>query len=277
MRIITSLQFTSLIRRFATKRYASGKETELFGIVFPHPVGLGSGIERDASCVNSWQDLGFSFVEVGPLTVSPQACQREASGRRIRTARGKDTRDINPGVMRAIKNLGKRRPGTIVAGNLLYSRDSDPAQAAVDYKHSFALLYEFVDYFVVPANRPGQPADDVDIPYLDATVSPLLDFRIGMDVIKPVVLKLMTRVSEADLEAVVDYSLRNGVDALSVDASQVRIAVALAGTRMPIIAHSARSAAHSAEALSQGAALVEVGASLALEGFSIVRKILKRI
>ncbi len=276
LRLLTHLPLTGSLVRFSRKKESAGHERELFGIRFTNPVGLAPGIERTGENVDEWARIGFSFIETGPLTPLPQdAAESSRRGRRIRTVRGKESRDINQGVLDAISFLSRRKAGTIVAGNLLYGRDADEQQAVADLSRSFSLLQDFVDFFVIPVARPGKPASDVSIPYLNAAVDPLLDNRMGLDIIKAVVLKLGAPVAPEDLDALLDYALRSGVDGLVVPASQVREAVEKSRGLIPIIASGARTASHAAQLIAQGASLVEAGSALAYEGFSVVRKILK--
>lgn len=276
LRLLTHLPLTGSLVRFSRKKESAGHERELFGIRFTNPVGLAPGIERTGENVDEWARIGFSFIETGPLTPLPQdAAESSRRGRRIRTVRGKESRDINQGVLDAISFLSRRKAGTIVAGNLLYGRDADEQQAVADLSRSFSLLQDFVDFFVIPVARPGKPASDVSIPYLNAAVDPLLDNRMGLDIIKAVVLKLGAPVAPEDLDALLDYALRSGVDGLVVPASQVREAVEKSRGLIPIIASGARTASHAAQLIAQGASLVEAGSALAYEGFSVVHKILK--
>ena len=46
--------------------------TEVFGKVFPNPVGLAAGFDKHGMAINQLMDLGFGFVEVGSVTPEPQ-------------------------------------------------------------------------------------------------------------------------------------------------------------------------------------------------------------
>ena len=46
---------------------------EVFGLKFPHPLGLAAGFDKDAEVPRQLLGLGFAFVEVGTLTPRPQA------------------------------------------------------------------------------------------------------------------------------------------------------------------------------------------------------------
>ena len=50
---------------------AIGLEREVFGIKFYNPVGLGAGLDVNGELYNDLNDLGFSFVEIGPFAEVP--------------------------------------------------------------------------------------------------------------------------------------------------------------------------------------------------------------
>ena len=45
----------------------------VFGLDFPHPIGLAAGFDKNAEAADGALACGFSFVEVGTLTPRPQA------------------------------------------------------------------------------------------------------------------------------------------------------------------------------------------------------------
>src|ERR1700734_1925707 len=47
-------------------------ERTVFGVKFPHPVGLAAGFDKNAVALPAWQALGFAFVEAGTITARAQ-------------------------------------------------------------------------------------------------------------------------------------------------------------------------------------------------------------
>ena len=45
---------------------------EVMGVIFPNPVGLAAGFDKDAKHVVGLSALGFGFIEVGTVTPVPQ-------------------------------------------------------------------------------------------------------------------------------------------------------------------------------------------------------------
>ncbi|MBO6170314.1 MAG: hypothetical protein J6O51_10165 [Bacteroidales bacterium] len=90
-----------------------GLEREVFGLDFYNPVGLGAGLDVAGEMYNDLNDLGFSFVEIGPF---------------------KDSASIR----KAITKLQSDAPNDILA-----------ACIAGSYLPSFCLAYDFCDFFVI--------------------------------------------------------------------------------------------------------------------------------
>lgn len=89
-----------------------GLEKEVFGLSFYNPVGLGAGLDLKGDLYDDLEDLGFSFVEIGPL---------DATATR-----------------HAIANIQKNPQDDILA-----------ACICKDFLLSFSLAYDFCDMFVI--------------------------------------------------------------------------------------------------------------------------------
>ena len=44
----------------------------LFGLNFPNRVGLGAGMDKNASALGAWEAMGFGFIEAGTITALAQ-------------------------------------------------------------------------------------------------------------------------------------------------------------------------------------------------------------
>jgi hypothetical protein len=110
-----------------------GLEREVFGLDFYNPVGLGAGLDVHGELYNDLNDLGFSFVEIGPF----------ADFKAIRRAIAKIQQDPQDDILAAC-----------ISG---------------DHLRSFCLAYDFCDFFVIeiPENSDMDLFDDL----LDARIS----------------------------------------------------------------------------------------------------------
>jgi dihydroorotate dehydrogenase len=64
------------VKNLITKKFSCASnllETELFGLQFKNPVGLGAGFDKNALYLNELEALGFGFVEIGTVTPLEQS------------------------------------------------------------------------------------------------------------------------------------------------------------------------------------------------------------
>lgn len=111
----------------------TGLEREVFGLNFYNPVGLGPGLDIDGTLYNDLNDLGFSFVEIGPFT------------------------DIKV-IRKAISRIQEDPQDDILA-----------ACISSDYLELFCLAYDFCDFFVIDIS--GNPDMEVFDAILDARLT----------------------------------------------------------------------------------------------------------
>ena len=110
-----------------------GLEREVFGLDFYNPVGLGAGLDVAGELYNDLNDLGFSFVEIGPFP---------------------DVKSIR----KAIANIQADPQDDILA-----------ACISGDYLRSFCLAYDFCDFFVIDIT--DNPETDIFDDLLDARLT----------------------------------------------------------------------------------------------------------
>lgn len=191
---------------------------EVFGLNFPNPVGLAGGLDKNGEFYNDMADYGFGFVEIGSLTPKPQdgnpkpRCFRVPQDKAIINRFGIN----NKGVKNAVEHLKKERPEVIVAANISKNTTSINEDAAKDYETSFALLYDFVDMFVVNVSCPNVVGLTAlqDISFLSDIVDRLLDLRRYYDTYRPILLKVSPDLSREQMDDIIDYCLRSGIDGI---------------------------------------------------------------
>ena len=127
----------------------------LFGLQFPNPVGLAAGFDKDGVATSMWSSLGFGFAEIGTVTSLAQPGNPRPRLFRL------------PNDEAALNRMGFNNCGAAAMEELLAKRTSEPnpiipiginlgkskvtplEEAANDYRHSFSLLKNYGDYFVV--------------------------------------------------------------------------------------------------------------------------------
>ena len=210
--------FARSIMRSIYLKETPSLEKEVFGITFPNPVGLAGGLDKNGEHYNDLANCGFGFVEIGSLTPKPQdgnpkpRCFRVPQDRAIINRFGIN----NKGVKNAVEHLKRDRPNVIVAANISKNTTSINEDAAKDYETSFALLYDFVDMFVVNVSCPNVVGLTAlqDISFLSDIVDRLLDLRRYYDTYRPILLKVSPDLSTEQLDDIIDYCLRSGIDGI---------------------------------------------------------------
>ena len=307
--------FARSIMRAMYKKESPTLEKEVFGLNFPNPVGLAGGLDKNGEFYNDMANFGFGFVEIGSLTPKPQdgnpkpRCFRVPQDRAIINRFGIN----NKGVRNAVEHLKKDRPEVIVAANISKNTTSINEDAAKDYETAFALLYDFVDMFVVNVSCPNVVGLTAlqDISFLSDIVDRLLDLRRYYDTYRPILLKVSPDLSSEQLDDIIDDCLRSGIDGIvagnttrkrdGLTISQERIDEigngGMSGApvhkknlelvryihqksegRLPIIGVGGIMSGEDAKAmLDAGASLVEIYSGFIYEGPGLVKKIITHL
>ncbi len=218
LNVLRYIPFARSIVRAIYKMETPKLEKEVFGIHFPNPVGLAGGLDKNGEYYNDMANFGFGFVEIGSLTPLPQdgnpkpRCFRVPADKAIINRFGIN----NKGVKNAVEHLKKNRPEIIVAANISKNTSSINEDASKDYETSFAMLYDFVDMFVVNVSCPNVVGltSLQDISFLSDIVDRLLDLRMYYDTYRPILLKVSPDLSHQHLDEIVDYCLRSGIDGI---------------------------------------------------------------
>lgn len=138
--------------------------TELFGLHFPNPIGLAAGMDKIGEAVPAWAAMGFGFAELGGVTRHAQpgnpkprifrAIADEAIVNRM--GFNNDGAEALAEKLQEWRQLG-RWPKHPVGINLGKSKITPLENAAEDYAHSFRVLRDLADFFVVNVSSPNTP------------------------------------------------------------------------------------------------------------------------
>lgn len=308
--------FARSIIRTVYRRDSSTTSREVFGIHFPNPVGLAGGLDKNGEYYNDLANFGFGFVEIGSLTPKPQdgnakpRCWRVPGDKAIINRFGIN----NKGVKNAVKHLKSVAPEVIVAANISKNTSSINEEAANDYETSFKLLYDFVDMFVVNVSCPNVVGltSLQDVSFLADIVDRLLDLRMLFDTYKPILLKVSPDLAHEQLDDIIDYCLRSGIDGIVAgnttrsreglttisqekieeigngglsgaplhkkNLELVRYVHDKSGGKLPIVGVGGIMTPEDAkEMLDAGASLVEIYSGFIYEGPALIKRIIKHL
>ena len=314
--------FARSIMRAMYKYKSPTLEKEVFGIKFPNPVGLAGGLDKNGEYYNDMANFGFGFVEIGnKILLFEGLCPKAQDGNpKPRCFRVPADRAIinrfginNKGVTNAVEHLKKVRPNVIVAANISKNTSSINEDAARDYEKAFGMLYDFVDMFVVNVSCPNVVGLTAlqDISFLSDIVDRLLDLRMYYDTYRPILLKVSPDLSKEQLDDIIDYCLRSGIDGIVAgnttrsregltipqakidqignggmsgapvhkkNVELVRYIHTKSEGKLPIIGVGGiMSGADAQDMIDAGASLVEIYSGFIYEGPSLVKKIIKHL
>lgn len=210
---------TGLMTRKAPAPYPS-LSLSLFGRVFPNPVGLAAGFDKNAETLDAMLGFGFGFVEAGTVTPKPQE-----GNPKPRIFRDKETGSVinrmgfpNAGAdiferhYQDFREHAKNRDG-IVGINVGKNKDQEDALA--DY---VALVHRFgkqADYLTVNISSPNTPGlRDLQDP------KELLPFLRQLVIVRnarcktPLLVKLAPDLNEAQCKAIAETVVEAKVDGI---------------------------------------------------------------
>lgn len=135
----------------------------LWNLNFSHPLGLAPGFDKNAQAAGIWSNFGFSFAELGAVTLHSQIGNpfprmfRLPADKAILNRMGANN-DGAEAIAQRLQKTWEKHSRTIPIGiNLCKSKITPLDQATEDYVCSFRLLRPYADYFVVNVSSPNTP------------------------------------------------------------------------------------------------------------------------
>jgi dihydroorotate dehydrogenase len=132
--------------------------TKVLGLVFPNPVGLAAGLDKNGAHVDALLSLGFGFVEVGTVTPRPQPGNPKPRMFRLPQHRAIINRlgFNNDGVDALVRNVERaQRKGGLLGINIGRNKDTPNESAEQDYLHCLERVYPLADYVTVNISSPN--------------------------------------------------------------------------------------------------------------------------
>ncbi|QCI94029.1 quinone-dependent dihydroorotate dehydrogenase [Novosphingobium sp. EMRT-2] len=187
------------------------------GIVFPNPVGMAPGFDKNAQVPDAVLRLGLGFAEIGTVTPRPQAGNpaprlfRLVEDRAVINRMGFNNDGAVAVAARLRARLGK--PG-IVGVNIGANKDS--ADRIADYAAMTRTMTPLATYLTVNISSPNTPG--LRALQDEGALAELLDAVIEARgaLATPVFLKLAPDLQRADVDAICRIALDKRLDALIV-------------------------------------------------------------
>ena len=130
---------------------------EVMGIRFPNPLGLAAGLDKHARAINTFERLGFGFIEAGTVTPLPQAGNARPRLFRLTDHQGLINRmGFNSVGIHAFKhNLRNRRGRAVLGINIGKNAGTPVSRSAEDYLHCLRSVHDCADYIAVNISSPN--------------------------------------------------------------------------------------------------------------------------
>lgn len=250
------------IKRFLRRHRQNPLSCEVFDLTFDNPIGVLDSHDHFCTHANALADDGFSFVEIGPITIEPQ-------------------HDIipNKGAQAISEHLRRRQHShrSCLIVNICKNPSTDIESALHDYEASATLMWDYADIICVNVAEEHVPGacQLQDISYLSEIVDKLIELRLFFNDYKPIIIQISNDLPQSDLDNIIHYSRSSGVDGLvSGNIDTIRYIFEKTRGRLPVIAKADfPSASLAIEYLKAGAVLIE--APNPVRGASI-RRILRK-
>jgi dihydroorotate dehydrogenase len=195
------------------------------GIVFPAPLGVAAGLDKDGVAIKGLWLAGFSHVEIGTVTPKPQLgnepprAWRELDIRGLRNRMGFN----NEGADAAARRLMVLRASTVgraalVGVNIGKNKTTSAEDAPLDYGYCARVLAPHADYLVVNVSSPNTPGlrDLQSVtslrPILEHARAGAREAVPGRKV--PLLVKIAPDLADDDVDAVADLALALGLDGI---------------------------------------------------------------
>jgi dihydroorotate dehydrogenase len=195
----------------------------VMGIVFPNPVGLAAGADKNGECIDGFGALGFGFIELGGVTPRGQPGNPQPRVFRLPEARGIINRlgFNNFGVDFLVEKLKRHSYKGVIGVNLGKNLDTPLEKAADDYAICYEKVYPYAGFATVNISSPNtknlrqlQGEDELG-PILARMKGEQrrLAERHGRYV--PLVVKIAPDLDDAQIEAVARSVVRHGMDGIT--------------------------------------------------------------
>ncbi len=193
---------------------------EKMGLVFPTPIGLAAGMDKNADRARAFAALGFGHVELGTVTAEAQAANPAPNMFRLPADRALVNRlgFPNEGAAHVARRIAARRKGVSVPiGVSIGKSRSVPLEplggVLEDYLTSFRAVQEVADFVVVNVSSPN--TKDLRAMQAAEIARPLFE-SLREEAEKsarprPILVKIAPDLPDDAIDAIVDEAKRAGL------------------------------------------------------------------
>ncbi|MDR2904544.1 MAG: dihydroorotate dehydrogenase (quinone) [Helicobacteraceae bacterium] len=189
---------------------------QIFGRVFPTPIGVAAGFDKNAVMIRPLAALGFGFIEVGTMTPKSQKGNpkprlwRHVAQNSLQNAMGFN----NDGAAKIAKRLEKIAPFALPIGANLGKNKTTPNENAIaDYEKCLIAAQDHADYIAFNLSSPNTP----NLRALQSAEFARELFAMARSrTAKPLALKIAPDLEIAEALAISAAAIESGATALIV-------------------------------------------------------------
>jgi dihydroorotate dehydrogenase len=187
------------------------------GRVFPSPLGVAAGVDKDATWFEGLGAIGFGFVEIGTVTAHAQPGNPRPRIERFPQAHALlNWMGFPNGGAEAVAARLTGPRSTIVGVNVGKSKVAPVDDAAADYRVSVRRLAAHADYLALNVSSPNTPGlrSLQAAEALEALVDGVQGELAALGLRVPLLVKIAPDLTDAEIDAVADLAVRRGLDGL---------------------------------------------------------------
>jgi len=216
---------TRLLRNILAKIFKSPKiATQMCGLTFRNPVGLGAGFDKNADYLRELDALGFGFIEIGTVTPRPQPGNdkprvfRLVKDKALINRMGFNNKGVNAAAEKLKYWKQKSSSKMLIGGNIGKNKITPNEEAWKDYEICFRALHPYVDFFVVNVSSPNTPGLRAlqEKSSLLKILTHLQTLNSGFEIQKPILLKIAPDLEWEQIDDVIDLASEIKLDGLVV-------------------------------------------------------------
>jgi dihydroorotate dehydrogenase len=191
------------------------------GIEFKNRLGLAGGLDKNGDYIECLSSLGFSFLELGTATPTPQL-----GNKKPRLYRDKSQEALinnmgfnNKGIDYLIKNISKTNKICPIAVSIGKNSDTPLNKAIDDYLFCFEKAYEYSDFITVNISSPNtknlrELGSKNYLPELIQSLKTKQSTLSRDHGYKPLIVKLSPDIKNKELDMFISTIIKEGIDGL---------------------------------------------------------------
>ncbi|CAM9221601.1 quinone-dependent dihydroorotate dehydrogenase [Acinetobacter bereziniae] len=208
----------------AMRQAVASKPVTCMGIVFPNPVGLAAGLDKNGAYIDALAGLGFGFIEIGTITPKPQEGNPHPRLFRIPQAKAIINRMgfNNDGVDKLVENVKAAKFKGILGINIGKNATTPVEDAVSDYLICLEKVYHYASYITVNISSPNTKnlrslqSGHALTELLETLKKRQLELAEELQHYVPLVLKVAPDLDTTDIEFIASQLLQFKIDGLIV-------------------------------------------------------------